>query len=85
MFYTNERIIARYKEETDRVPEYVDLVDNALKSGEANIAMVGFIKPKHDTTFLDSVILIEDRYFIYLNPDIQVLLDHGFKFKNLDG
>jgi len=85
MFYSNEKIIARYKVETDRIPEYVDLVDNALKSDNAEVAMVGFIKPRQESTVPDNVFMIEGCYYIYFSPDINMLREHGFKFKNFDG
>jgi len=78
IFYSNEQIIARYFSNTDRYPKYIELVDNALNSTETKVAMVGFINPK-DTSI--SMIPIDDRYFIYENPDETVLLDHGFIFK----
>ena len=81
MFYSNEQILARYKSKTSRYPEYIDIVDSALNNPETEVAMVGPISPMDEPTLSNNIILVENRYFIYVKPDKSVLMDNGFKFK----
>lgn len=83
MFYSKERIIARYHPPTDRYPRYIKLVDDALNSTSTKVSMVGFFNP-NDTSMSPYIIPVEGQYYIYENPDEIVLKKYGFVFKKHD-
>lgn len=70
MFYSNEKIITRYKNSTDRYPEYIHKVDSAFNYGADN---VGLLK------------ISNNRYTIYKNPSRDLLIERGFNFNKIKG
>jgi hypothetical protein len=77
MFYTNERVIARYKPNTDRYPPYVQQVSEAYQTGTKTIGMVGQFK-KTDLPNLNGFQAINRQYYIFENPTDSVLMERGF-------
>lgn len=80
MFYSNERIKARYKSNVDRYPKYIKQVDQALNEPETKIALVGIYKEELSSENA-KFISIKNIYSIYENPKKTLLIEHGF---NLD-
>lgn len=77
MFYSNEEIISRYIYSTDRYPEYVERVNNALENGQ-NTAFIDC-----NYTIVNDSIKIDfeiDRFKVYLFPQKNLLKDAGFSF-----
>ncbi|HHZ65987.1 MAG TPA: hypothetical protein EYN38_08490 [Flavobacteriales bacterium] len=76
-FYSQERIISRSIHNSDRYPAYVDKVNRALDTSNAQVALVGAwgnqptLEPKR-------VMFIEDEYYIYLNPSRSLLKAQKF-------
>lgn len=66
MFYSNEDIIARYRNKTDRYPDYVKRVDAAFKDPTVKVALVGWS---------------HGRPFIKENPTKELLIRHRFEFE----
>jgi hypothetical protein len=82
MFYSDEKLVARFRSDRDRYPEYVAEVDRALAAGEP-VAVVGYATPMRDLVRAaapDEAISIDDRYFVYLGADKAKLTDLGFRF-----
>lgn len=76
MFYSDEEIISRYIYSTDRYPEYVKRVNDALEND-------------HNTAFIDCNNTVNDsikcafeidRFKVYLNPQKDFLQKVGFAF-----
>ena len=77
MFYSQEKIIARYFSNTDRYPKYIERVDDALTKDSTKIAIIGYFPPKNKKDSL-YFIGVDERYCIYENPGKQMLIKHGF-------
>ena len=80
MYYSNERIIGRFRSSTDRYPPYIKYVDDALDDGSTGVAMVGFIDP-NDTSMSSHIVPVEGVYYIYESPAESTLREYGFLFK----
>jgi len=80
MFYSNERVIARYRSGTDRYPNYISIVDNAFKENNNQTALVGFNNDVH----LDDNIIVNNTYFIYKKPSALQLISRNFEIINLN-
>jgi hypothetical protein len=82
MFYSEEAIIARYTSGRDRYPSYVADVDRALAAGEP-VAVIGYARPMRDLVQSSGdhdALAIDDRYFVYLGADRDLLTSLGFRF-----
>lgn len=77
MFYTNERVIARYKPKTDRYPPYVIEVSQAYQNGSNSVAMVGQFK-KTDIPNQNGFQAVNKQYYILENPTDTILKTRGF-------
>jgi hypothetical protein len=82
MFYSREAVKARYTSASDRYRAYVTDVDRALAAGEP-VAVVGYARPMRDLVQSargHDALAIDDRYFVYLGPDRDLLASLGFRF-----
>jgi hypothetical protein len=82
MFYSDEALVARYRYDRDRYPEYVAEVDRALAAGEP-VAIVGYANPVRDLVHgapEGRGLAIDDRYFVYRGADKAGLTHLGFRF-----
>jgi hypothetical protein len=83
MFYSREAVTARYTSPRDRYQAYVTAVDRALEAGEP-VAVVGYARPMRDLLIKRAgshdALAIDDRYFVYLGPDKDLLTSLGFRF-----
>jgi hypothetical protein len=81
-FYSGETVIARWKSMRERYPAYVAEVDRALASGE-RIAIVGYTGYTYglERSVPDpqTIVDVDGKYFIYFNPDPNVLRRAGFE------
>jgi hypothetical protein len=82
LFYSGERVTARFTADRDRYPAYVAEVDRALEAGEP-VAVVGYARARRNLERLvdpAAVITIGDRYYVYLGPGADLLRTLGFRF-----
>ena len=77
MFYSKENIISRYVFPTDRYPEYVQKVNAAVNDPSVKTALISF--HKNDMPG-ENTISFNDKYFVYINPDKELLKSLGFQF-----
>lgn len=77
MFYTHEKIVARYQAKTDRYPQYVEVVNAALAKNQ-NVALIGYNSfaaiPAGTRT------INVNGYYIILRPDRALLEKLDFRF-----
>lgn len=81
-FYSGETIVARYFSDRDRYQPYITAVDAAFESG-APVAMVGYIRSSPDieaAVDASTLLVVQDRYFVYIDPDETLLRQMGFRF-----
>ncbi len=81
-FYSGETIVARYFSDRDRYQPYVNAVDAALESG-APVAMVGYVRLSPDIEAAvdpSTLLVVQDRYVVYIGPDETLLRQMGFRF-----
>ena len=83
MFYSKEKIIARYKSNVDRYPKYIQQVDDALNDPSLKTALVGQFNPELVASSA-SFISINDKFFIYENPSRELLVTHWFDLNKID-
>jgi hypothetical protein len=78
MFYSKEEVLSRCTEPYDRYPEYPLRVDKALQEGKKT-AIIGYAHdiPKYLLKKPKNIIVIGTRYFIYPNPDRELLVALG--------
>ena len=83
IFYSEEEILARWTSAEDRHQPYVDAVDRAFRSGGrtaivgvegASRAIDGMVKNP------ESIYRGADKYFVYLDPDAELLRKLQFRF-----
>ena len=83
MFYSKETIVARWHVEVDRFPAYVREVDRALQAGEP-VALVGYVGFTGGLEKMianpETIFTVDDRYFVYMNPDKDLLRNLRFRF-----
>lgn len=87
MFYSKEKIICRWFHPVDRYPKYPQSVDLALLENKP-VAIVGLSKQVKDVYLIFNKYknipltfsFIDNKYFIFFNPDIRILSKLGFKF-----
>ncbi|MCC7125928.1 MAG: glycosyltransferase family 39 protein [Acidobacteria bacterium] len=82
MFYSDETLIARAAAEVDRYPHYVEEVDRALDDG-LPIAVVGYthtMRGIDDWAAPDTIVRIDDKYWLYTGADKNLLRGIGFYF-----
>jgi hypothetical protein len=81
-FYSGETVIARWKSMRERYPAYVADVDRALAGGE-RIAIVGYTGYTYGLEHLvpdpQTIVDVDGKYFVYFNPDANVLRRAGFE------
>ena len=81
-FYSRESIITRWKGDRDRYPPYIVAVDRALEAGRP-VAIVGYTGFTYGLEKLvpnpDDIVNIDGKYFVYLNPDRELLSRAGFR------
>ena len=82
MFYSKEKIIARYRTALDRYPEYIQKTDDALNNAPSTVALVGIFYPEI-IHLIPGVIVVDERYFICKNPGKNTLTEHGFELKSI--
>jgi hypothetical protein len=80
IFYSNEAIIARYKNSTDRYPKYIKQMEDALKAGDNRFALVGFVDT-HKPSLSGNVNKVNKKYYFLVNPDKSVLIERGFNIR----
>jgi hypothetical protein len=79
IFYSNERITARYTAPTDRYPLYVKAVNKALQTAPNTTALVGFLD-SGDTAKFHNAAAIDHKYYILAAPTKEQLLQEYFRF-----
>jgi hypothetical protein len=78
-FYSNEKLIARYKTRVDRYPEYIKRVNEAFLDPNIDTGVMSHT----DSELADEsaeVITIDHNYFLYKNPSKEILEKRGFEF-----
>jgi Tfp pilus assembly ATPase PilU len=79
IFYSKEKVLARWKNAEDRYPLYPKTVDLALKSGE-NTAIIGFQPEASSSEYSHKFTVVDNTtYLIYQNPEKQMLIQLGFE------
>lgn len=78
MFYSKEKITARYFSNTDRYMPYINIVNKAIGDGDEFMAIVGFLDGKN-TNSSKSLIEVDNTFFIKKNVKKDTILDYGFK------
>lgn len=78
MFYSKEKVIARFLNKEDRYPLYIQTVDKALIENK-KIALVGFIKDK-PLTNLSDYHFVNTTFFITKRINKELLIERGFEF-----
>lgn len=78
MFYSKEKVIARYYYNTDRYPAYIKTVNTAFKNNRKQTALVGFLDEKKELAPAH-LTPIKHQYFIYYPIDKALLKKRGFK------
>lgn len=84
MFYSNEKIPARYASPTDRYPAYPAKVDSILANG-GRTALVGPITAAGlyaQTPLAEAMVRVGQDYFAVAGPSRRLLEGLGFKFKD---
>jgi hypothetical protein len=86
IFSSKERIIARWVHPRDRYPLYPKIVDNALFNGKKVVIVGKISQVRYFLAVLQKmnykkfpIILNKSRYFIYPDPDIDLLTLLGFR------
>ena len=74
MFYSEEKIIARYKNNTDRYPGYIRQVDNAFNTPNTTTALVAIDGMESFPSSLKG----PNDYVVYSNPTREMLIERGF-------
>ncbi|HMG81499.1 MAG TPA: hypothetical protein VK559_00555 [Ferruginibacter sp.] len=78
-FYSMETVISRGDELKDRIPRYIDSVDDAYKIDPGKTAVVD---PTTDLLDMEpDNLLIVDKYYILVNPDKELLKGMEFELK----
>lgn len=81
-FYSREAVITRWKGARDRYPPYIATVDRALESGRP-VAIVGYAGFTYGLERLvpdpGAIVDIDGKYFVYVNPDRELLARAGFQ------
>jgi hypothetical protein len=78
MFYSNEKVIARYTGSSDRYPEYIKTVDKGREKDCDNTAIVGYYYPEIKQQYED-VIILDEKFYIFKSPGKGLLIDQGFE------
>ncbi|HRO42127.1 MAG TPA: hypothetical protein PL009_04800 [Flavipsychrobacter sp.] len=78
MFYSHEKVIARYVYATDRKPKYVKEVNAALQNNPQRVAVITFMQS--DQISLPQTEQKIGRFFIYTNITRSEIERLGFKF-----
>ncbi len=78
MFYSNERIIARYKSSIDRYQQYIEQVDEAFNKNIPT-GLVGYYNPT-DSISNSDFITPEKKFYFIEKPGKNLLIDKGFEF-----
>jgi len=80
MFYSKEKIIARFKSNVDRYPAYIEQVNYAMKNTPNSTAMVGyydmFLVNDHD-----NISNFKNAFHIYIHPSTEILNERGFNLE----
>jgi hypothetical protein len=76
IFYSNEKVIARYTPDTDRYPAYIQAVNNALYNGEKT-AIIG---TEPVSALPAGKTISTGKIFFYPSPDKELLEKLGYKF-----
>lgn len=79
MYYSNERIICRESSKKDRLPAYVELVNNAYRTAPQTTAVIDFYGDLPDMA-PDKVVMTGGKFAVVLQPDEQLLRDMEFEF-----
>jgi hypothetical protein len=95
MFYSNEKILARWTYPVSRYPAYTTAVNRALADGET-VAVVGYTHTSGAPGCWDipictgglerlvanpeSIFTVDDKYFVYVGADRDLLEKLGFRF-----
>jgi hypothetical protein len=77
MYYSKERIVARYAAYAERYPEYIRQVNNAFLSKDKKVAITGTFSQK--SPFWKEFISVDDQFFINEDPSYFLLLNYGFE------
>jgi hypothetical protein len=94
-FYSDERVVSRWADPQGRYPPYVKEVNRALASGEP-VAVVGYTNQSGAPGCWDvpictggierivanpeAIFTIDDKYFVYVGADRELLTKLGFRF-----
>jgi hypothetical protein len=82
IFYSDESVIARWKSGRERYQPYVAKVDRALDRGDP-VAIVGYAGYTYGLERIvpdpQGIIDVDGKYFVYFNPDKEVLRRAGFE------
>jgi len=77
-FYSREAVVTRFFAPTDRYPPYVASVYAAFEDPRRKTAIVGYGNPG-DALDAQRLILICDKYYVYVEPDLVALAKMGFR------
>ena len=96
-FYSDEKVLSRWADPLGRYPAYVKEVDRALADGET-VAVVGYTHTSGAPGCWDvpicsgglermvanpeSIFTVDDKYFVYVGADRDLLKKLGFRFWN---
>jgi len=83
IFYSKEQIIARFKSNIDRYPEYIRLVDLAFEEPHTKTALVGFFNHESSSTS-SSFKLINETFFIQTPINEKLLIERGFNLNKFN-
>ena len=82
-FYSHETVVARWKPDRDRYPDYVNEVDRALNNNET-VAIVGYVGYTYGLERMVSdptaIVNVDGKYFVYIGADRDLLKKAGFEF-----
>jgi len=97
VFYSDEKVLSRWADPLGRYPAYVKEVDRALANGEP-VAVVGYTHTSGAPGCWDvpictgglermvanpeSIFTVDDKYFVYVGADRDLLKTLGFRFWN---
>ena len=95
VFYSDEKVLSRWADPLGRYPPYVKEVDRALADGET-VAVVGYTHTSGAPGCWDvpictgglermvanpeSIFTVDDKYFVYVGADRDLLKQLGFRF-----
>jgi hypothetical protein len=83
-FYSGESMTARWKTDVERYPPYVAAVNGALEGGRPT-AIVGYVGATGGLEDMvpdrRSIVEIDGKYFVYVNPDKELLQRLGFRLR----